>query len=79
MQKTRSLNIGCIALWNGAAGRRFDFKSLLTSLLKREESPSLKKRDLGRFFIISFLILDSAEPTDPALYPLIDPAQKYLF
>ena len=79
MQKTRSLNIGCIALWNGAAGRRFDFKSLLTSLFKREESPSFSKRDLGRFFMISFLILDSVEPADPALYPLIHPAQKYRF
>lgn len=50
MQKTHSLNIGCIALWNGAAGQRFDFKSLLTSLFLKGGKSLFEKEGFREIF-----------------------------
>ncbi len=77
MQKTRSLNIGYTVLWNGAAGRRFNFKSLLTSLFKKGGKSLFEKEGVREISSISFSILDSAEPVDPVLYLSAHPVQKY--
>ncbi len=46
--ETRSLNIGCIALWNGAAGLCFDFKSPTPLFFKGRQS--LQKEGFREIF-----------------------------